>query len=76
MTVHRNVHVIHSVQSNLKASRWRVQYQQVWGAKSHCRHQELIKGNNLDNKQHTNKLDILLRREAQVLHRLKKKKKI
>ena len=33
----------------------------------------MITGNNLDNKQHTNKLNMLLRREAQVLHRLKKK---
>lgn len=29
----------------------------------------MITGDNLDNNQHTNKLDILLQREAQVLHR-------
>lgn len=35
----------------------------------------MIKGNNLDNKEHTNKLNMPLRKEAQVLHRLKKKQK-
>lgn len=29
----------------------------------------MIRGDNLDNNQHTNKLDMLLQKEAQVLHR-------